>query len=77
VALKWDAFDGEFLHIELSRVRKLEKTDLKTDGSLRRIELRPMMVETLERQRKQSKNFGQPHIFLNTEGRAIQQENPG
>jgi integrase len=41
VALKWTAIDGGYIHIELSRVRKLEKTDLKTEHSVRRIELRP------------------------------------
>ncbi len=77
VALKWTAIDERYIHIELSRVRKLEKTDLKTQESVRRIELRPRMIETLERQWELSKEFSQPYVFLNSEGRPIQQENLG
>ena len=50
MALKWSAIDDRFIHIELSRVRKLEKADLKTEQSIRRIELRPHILKTLERQ---------------------------
>jgi len=77
VALKWTAIDGEYIHIELSRVRKLEKTDLKTEHSTRRIELRPKMVETLKRQWEITEKLSQPYVFLNSEGRPIQQENLG
>jgi len=77
VALKWTAIDGGYIHIELSRVRKLEKTDLKTEHSVRRIELRPKMVETLKRQWELTKKLSQPYVFLNSEGRPIQQENLG
>jgi len=31
VALKWQAVDRRFIHIEFSRVRNKEKTDLKTE----------------------------------------------
>ena len=77
VALKWSAIDGRFVHIELSRVRNLEKTDLKTDRSIRAMELRPKMQETLEKQWHLTRTFGQPYVFLNTKGRPIQQENLG
>lgn len=75
VALKWLAVDEPFIHIELSRVRKREKTELKTQGSVRRIELRPQMIKTLERQRRLTKGYGQPYVFLNSKGGPIQQEN--
>ena len=48
VALKWHAVDNEFVHIELSRVRNIEKADLKTEESRRSIAIRPAMAQTLE-----------------------------
>ncbi len=77
VALKWSAIDDEFVHVELSRVRGVEKAELKTAGSFRRIELRPNMRQTLKRQRELTAKFEQPYVFLNSEGRPIQQENLG
>jgi integrase len=77
VALKWLAIDDSFVYVELSRVRNLEKADLKTDESARRMELRPNMRETLDRQWELSKQFGSQYVFVNTEGRPIQQENLG
>ncbi|MBN2122822.1 MAG: tyrosine-type recombinase/integrase [Deltaproteobacteria bacterium] len=66
-----------FIHIELSRVRKREKGDLKTAGSIRRIELRPAMRETLRKQRELTAGYDQPCVFLHTKGGPIQQENLG
>jgi integrase len=40
VALKWSAIDDRFIHIELSRVRNVEKEDLKTEERRRMIEIR-------------------------------------
>jgi len=77
VALKWTAIDDTFIHIELSRVRKLEKAELKTQESVRRIELRPNMRGTLDRQRDLISRFQKPYVFVNSEGRPIQQENLG
>jgi len=77
VALKWTAIDGGYIHVELSRVRKVEKADLKTEHSVRRIELRPKIVETLKRQWELTEKLSQPYVFLNSEGRPIQQENLG
>jgi integrase len=77
VALKWSAIDERFIHIELSRVRKREKGDLKTAGSVRRIELRTAMRETLRKQKELTARFNQPYVFLNTKGGPIQQENLG
>ena len=77
VALKWTAIDDTFIHIELSRVRKLEKAELKTQESVRRIELRANMRATLDRQRELSSGFQKPYVFVNSEGRPIQQENLG
>ena len=77
VALKWTAIDDTFIHIELSRVRKLEKAELKTQESVRRIELRPNMRGTLDRQRDLTSSFQKPYVFVNSEGRPIQQENLG
>ena len=77
VALKWSAVDDKFIYIERSRVRKLEKADLKTQESVRSIELRPEIRKTLERQRKLASKWAQPYVFVNSEGRPIQQENLG
>jgi len=77
VALKWSAMDDRFIHIELSRVRKVEKADLKTEQSIRRIELRPHILKTLERQWELTGELRQPYVFLNASGRPIQQENLG
>jgi integrase len=74
VALKWDAIDERFIHIELSRVRNVEKADLKTTGSNRQIEIRLSMRQVLEEQRKQMANFNSPYVFLNMEGRPILQD---
>ncbi|WP_319407469.1 site-specific integrase [uncultured Desulfosarcina sp.] len=68
VALKWSALDGDFLHVELSRVAGLEKTDLKTEESQRIIELRPSMKRVLEHQHKATADFGSDYVFVNTEG---------
>ena len=77
VALKWRAIDEAFIHIELSRVRNHEKAELKTQESIRRIELRPNMRATLDRQRGLTDGFQTPYVFVNSEGRPIQQENLG
>jgi integrase len=77
VALKWDAIDDEFVHVELSRVRNREKADLKTSGSVRRIQLRSYMAQTLEAQRALSCHFCSPYVFVTTMGLPIRQENLG
>lgn len=77
VALRWTSIDEGYIHIERSIVRKVEKAELKTEGSFRGIELRPKMIETLQAQWEMTKGFGRPYVFVNTEGRPIQQENLG
>lgn len=74
VALKWSAIEGEFLHIELSRVRNQEKDDLKTHGSLRILTLRPSLVKILEQQKEITKGIDSPYIFMNSYGRPILQD---
>ncbi len=74
VALKWGAVDEEFIHVELSRVYNREKADLKTEESRRRIQIRPGIRNSLEKQRKMAKRFGSPYVFLNTLGRPILQD---
>ena len=74
VALKWTAVDEDFIHIELSRVRNLEKEDLKTEDSRRRIEIRPAMRDALIKQWEQTKDFNLPYVFINTQHRPILQD---
>ncbi|MFA4903249.1 MAG: DUF3596 domain-containing protein [Desulfobaccales bacterium] len=74
VALKWSAVDDRFIHVELSRVRNLEKAELKTAASNRRIEIRPSMKNVLEEQQIQLANPQSPYVFLNMEGRPILQD---
>ena len=74
VALKWDAIDDEYIHIELSRVRNFEKDDLKTDESRRRIHLRPTLKHILAMQKALSKNIESPYVFVNSYGRPILQD---
>jgi integrase len=74
VALKWKAIDDEFIHIELSRVRNIEKTDLKTEESRRKIKIRPSIRNLLEEQKKLTEKFNSPYVFLNTQGRPILQD---
>jgi integrase len=74
VALKWSAVDDQFIHVELSRVRNLEKAELKTAASNRRIEIRPSMKKILEEQKKQTEGFQTPYVFINTAGRPILQD---
>ena len=71
VALKWQAVDEEYIHIELSRVYNREKADLKTEESRRRIQIRPGIRKWLEEQKKMTKDFQSPYVFINTEGRPI------
>jgi integrase len=73
VALKWDAIDETFIHIELSRVRNLEKPDLKTTGSNRRIEILQPLRDLLEEQQKLVAGYQSPYVFLNTKGRPVNQ----
>lgn len=74
IALKWSAVDGDFLHIELSRVAGQDKTDLKTEESQRVITLRPSMKRVLEGQRELIAEFGSEYIFVNTEGNPMNRE---
>ncbi len=73
-ALKWSAVDNEFIHIELSRVKKIEKTELKTPESIRRIDLRPSMQKVLEAQKNLMRKFSTLYIFLNMQGNPIDQD---
>jgi integrase len=74
VALKWQAVDEKFIHIELSRVRNIEKTELKTEESRRSIAIRPAMAKTLDAQKQLTKGVESPYVFMNTEGRPILQD---
>jgi integrase len=73
VALEWSAVDDQFIHVELSRVRNLEKAELKTAASNRRIEIRPSMKKG-EEQQALTANLQSPHVFLNMEGKPILQD---
>jgi len=74
VALKWQAVDNEFVHIELSRVRNIEKASLKTEESRRSIAIRLAMAKTLEAQRELTEGMESPYVFINTEVRPILQD---
>ena len=74
VALKWSAVDDQFIHVELSRVRNLEKAELKTAASNRRIEIRPSMKKVLEEQQTLMANLQSPYVFVNMEGKPILQD---
>ena len=74
VALKWEAIDDEYIHIELSRVYNREKADLKTEESRRRIQIRPAMKACLEEQRALAAHLNSPYVFVNTQGRPILQD---
>jgi len=63
VALKWGAVDDRFVNIELSRVRNVEKADLKTPESNRRIEIRSSIRKVLEEQRIQVAGCQTPYVF--------------
>jgi integrase len=71
VALKWSAVDDRFIHIKLSRMRNLEKADLKTHESNRRIEIRPSIRSVLEEQKIRTEILQAPYIFTNIAGRPI------
>ena len=73
VALKWGAVDDRFIHIELSRVRNQEKSDLKTSESNRRIEIRPSLRKILAEQKTQTAKYQSPYVFINTKGRPVNQ----
>ena len=74
VALKWPVIDDKFIHVELSRVRNVEKEELKTEESRRRIEIRQAMRKTLAGQWEQTRSFGSPYVFVNSKGRPILQD---
>lgn len=74
VALKWQAVERDFIHIELSRVRNREKRELKTEASRRSIEIRPAMGRTLEAQKTMTADLKSPYVFLNLKGRPILQD---
>ncbi|MBI9086286.1 MAG: site-specific integrase [Desulfobacterales bacterium] len=74
VALKWEAIDDEFIHIERSRVRNREKEDLKNEFSRRMIGIRPSLLAVLQAQRRQIDGFDSPYVFINTQGRPILQD---
>lgn len=74
VALKWKAIDDEYVHIELSRVRNREKSDLKTEESRRSIKIRPGIKKCLKQQRALNQYLDSPYVFVNTKGRPILQD---
>jgi len=74
VALKWSAIDDRYIYVELSRVRNLEKAELKTAASNRMIETRPSVRAALEEQRAQMVSSQTPYVFVNMEGRPILQD---
>jgi integrase len=74
VALKWSDIDGNFFHVERSRVRNREKVELKTEYSRRIIELRPSLKKALENQWELTKDFQSEYMFINSEGRPILQD---
>ena len=74
VALKWQAINGEYIYIGLSRVRNLEKTELKNEYSRRDIELRPAMRHVLDKQREQVKDYDSPYVFITPKGTPIIQD---
>jgi len=74
VALKWIDIDDRFIHIERSRVRNIEKQDLKTAGSRRFIEIRPSMRKVLEDQKRLTSSLASPYVFVNSKGRPILQD---
>jgi integrase len=75
VALKWQAIDHEFIHVELSRVGKEDKATLKTHESCRRIKLRPQLVQILAKQKELTEHFASPYVFVNMKGQPVTQEN--
>ncbi len=58
----------------MSRVRNVEKTDLKTYESHRRLQLRPTLQKILNRQKDLTLGFQSPYVFINTQGRPILQD---
>ena len=74
VAIKWSSVDSQFVYIEASRVRNIEKSSLKTENSQRCLAIRPVMAALLERQRELTASFESPYIFVNRQGRPILQD---
>ena len=74
VALKWQAIDDEYIHVELSRVYNREKTQLKTRKSKRSIKISEGIRNSLEKQKKMTEHLNSPYVFLNTQGRPILQD---
>ncbi len=74
VALKWNAIDSQFIYVELSRVRGVEKDELKNEYSRREILIRPSMREVIEAQRQQIAHIQSDYVFLNMEGQPIYQD---
>jgi hypothetical protein len=62
-ALAPKSIDDRFIHIELSRVRNVEETDLKTPESNRRIEIRPSIGKVLDQQKNNWLNAKAPMFF--------------
>lgn len=74
VALKWTAIEDDYIHIELSRVRNVEKEDLKTQGSRRMIAMRPTLKNILHEQKELTRDMNSPYVFINSYERPIQQD---
>ena len=49
----------------------MEKTELKTEESRRRIEISPSIQDVLKKKKELTEKLNSPYIFLNTQGRAI------
>jgi integrase len=74
VALKWSAIEDDYIGIDLSRVRNTEKQDLKTESSHRFIAVTRTIREILDRQREVSKKIKSDYVFVNLNGRPVNQD---
>jgi hypothetical protein len=74
VALKWLAIDIGFTQSELGRVHNQGKDELKNTDSRRQIQLRPAVLEVLERQRAPTRHLESPCVFPTPIGTPIIQD---
>jgi len=62
---------------EAKTIHRMLEYSIQKGGFQKDIELRPNMRATLDRQRGLTEGFQTPYVFVNSEGRPIQQENLG
>jgi len=74
VALKWSAVEEDVFRVELSRVKNRESQDLKTESSIRVIDITSITRDILGRQKKMTRKFASEYVFVNTQGRPILQD---